>query len=504
MKSILSYLGCILFFIFLTGCSKNAVLPNIVLIVADDLGYTDLSCYGSTFYETPNLDRLASQGVRFTNGYATCPVCSPTRASIQTGKYPVSVKITDWIPGRAASHAPSPRDRWLSASLENNLKTEETTIADVLRENNYKTFFAGKWHLGETAEFWPQNQGYEINKGGWNRGMPNINPDEGYMGYFSPYGNSTLPDGPDGEYLPERLTDETIRFIKENQDAPFYACLSFYLVHTPLQALEEKIKKYKHKATQLGLDTVSPFLSEQDWMLHGSKEADGYKERILQSHGIYAAMVEALDENIGRLLNSLENLGIANNTLIIFTSDNGGLSTAEGSPTANFPLRGGKGWLYEGGIRVPYIVKYPNKKHEGRQSDIQISSIDILPTILSALDQHPKNLDEIEGINITPFLEENRSPERALYWHYPHYSNQGGNPGSVIIQGNYKLIHDFETGKKELYNLASDMGEQNNVSDQYPQLVNELYSKLDAWRTIKKVRMMEPNPDWNKKETMDK
>ena len=482
------------------GCASKINQPNVLLIVADDLGYADLSCYGSSFYETPNLDKLASKGVRFTDGYASCPVCSPTRASIQTGKHPVTVEITDWIPGRAHYNEPSVRDRWMAAPLKNELSTEETTIANALKRIGYNTFWAGKWHLGETEEYWPEHHGYDTNIAGWKRGGPVRKPKEGYNGYFAPYGNPRIKAKEENEYLPERLTDETIRFIEENKDQPFYACLSYYLVHIPLQALEEKTKKYEEKAANLHLDTVNPFLAEPKWIAYASKEAKGYKERVIQSHAVYAAMIEALDENIGRVLSKLEELGIDDNTIIVFTSDNGGLSTSEGSPTANAPLRGGKGWLYEGGIRVPYIVKYPENKNAGKVSDLPISSIDIMPTILASANLTLKPETSIEGINITPFVETNTIPERALYWHYPHYSNQGGNPGSVIRLGDYKLFHDFETEKTELYNLKEDISERKDLSTELPEKTKELYKKLDDWRTSSNAKMMTPNPRWDKGE----
>lgn len=497
-KSILFSISITLPCTLLQGNSESSnKSPNVLLIVADDLGYKDLSCYGSDFYETPYLDKLANEGIKFTNGYASCPVCSPTRASIQTGKYPTKVNITDWIPGRAMYSKPSPRDRFLSASLDNQLALEEITIAEVLKDNGYKTFFAGKWHLGQTWEYWPENQGYDINIGGHNRGMPNRNKEKGYKGFFSPYGNPRLNDGPDGEYLPDRLADETIKFIEDNKDQNFYVCLSFYLVHTPMQAKEKTINKYKEKAKQLGIDTIEPFVKELEWMKHGSKNEWGYKERIIQSLPVYAAMVESLDENIGRVLQKLEELNIDKNTVVIFTSDNGGLSTAEGSPTCNLPLKGGKGWLNEGGIREPYIFRYPGIQNEGFENSMPISSIDIFPTILSQAGIDINDYKDIDGIDLTPYFEAGEYPERNLFWHYPHYSNQGGNPGSVIISGDYKLIHDFETGKKELYNLKNDIGETNDLSSSDTSRVNKMYNLLENWRKETGAKMMEPNPEWN-------
>jgi arylsulfatase A-like enzyme len=483
------------------SCNFQKKNPNVVLIVADDFGYTDLGCYGSSFYETPHLDRLAQEGIKFTNGYASCPVCSPTRASIQTGKYPVKTNITDWIPGRASYTKPSPRDRLLSAPLDNQLAHKEITIAEVLREKGYKTFFAGKWHLGQDSLFWPEYQGYEINKGGYRKGAPNLNRKKtaeiNCGGYFSPYCNPRLQDGPMNEYLPERLAQETVTFIRENKNDPFFVSLQFYLVHTPLQAKEEMIENYTKKGQAMGLDTIPHFEENQEWMAHASEEKSRYRERIVQGHPVYASMVEALDENIGKVLSILAELELDKNTLIIFTSDNGGLSTAEGSPTSNLPLRAGKGWLYEGGIRVPYIMKYPENKNPGSSSRIPISSIDVFPTILSYTGINPGKYTGIDGIDLWPYLNSGEYPQRNLFWHYPHYANQGGNPGSVILSGDYKLIHDFETGKMELYNLDKDMGELNNIAAENPDKVNEMYNELEQWRRSTGAKMMKSNPGWN-------
>jgi len=480
---------------------------NILLIIADDLGYKDLGCYGSTFYETPNLDRLANQGIKFTDGYAACPVCSPTRASLQTGKYPAKVKVTDWIKGRQFHTGPTVKDRWQALPFKHQLELEEITIAEILKNQGYKTFFAGKWHLGEKEEFWPENQGYDINKGGWKLGYPNLNKKEGTNGFFTPYGNPRLEDGPEGEYLPDRLADETINFLKENSHKPFFTCLSFYLVHNPLQAKDEVIKKYKEKRKAKGIDGEEEFTFDQEWMKHattssGRRASDdpgrgGYKERVVQGQEVYASMVESIDENIGRVLDTLKELGADKNTLIIFTSDNGGLSTAEGSPTCNLPLRGGKGWLYEGGVRVPYIIKSPNLKNAGSVNNIPISSIDVMPTILSFANIDASDYDEIDGINLMPYLETDTWPQRPLFWHYPHYANQGGNPGSAVRYGDYKLIDDFETGKKELYNLKDDIGETTDLAAENPQITAKLAKMLDDWRQSAKAKMMEPNPAWD-------
>jgi arylsulfatase A-like enzyme len=466
---------------------------NVVLILADDLGWKDLSCYGSSFYETPNIDALAKDGQLFTNGYASCPVCSPSRASIQTGLYPTQVGITDWIPGRATYNGSEEENRWLANDMKNQLDLEYTTIAELLKENDYSTFFAGKWHLGETDSFWPESQGYEINKGGFSRGRPNIDNKIGANGYFSPYDNPRLKDGPEGEYLTDRLGDETVKFISENKDNPFFVSLSFYQVHTPLQAKKELIEKYEKKRAQLGIDTLQEIIPNPNW-IEGNFKNKSFKERIVQGHPTYAGMVQSLDENVGKVINRLKELGLYENTLIIFTSDNGGLSTSGSSPTSNFPLRGGKGWLFEGGIRVPFIVRRPNEQEKGSVKNYPVSGIDVFPTILNYL-----KIDKKDSINGVDILAKN-NPERPLFWHYPHYGNQGGNPGSAIRKGKYKLIHDFETGGKMLFDLENDLGEQHNLINQLPDIAEALYNELDTWRKNDDAVMMRLNPIWNKKE----
>ena len=465
------------------------------MIVADDLGWADLGCFGSSFYESPNLDKLAEDGIKFTNGYASCPVCSPTRASIQTGKYSVKSGITDWIPGRVRGSGTTVKDRWMNLPTVNNLNVNETTIADVLKENGYKTFFAGKWHLGETAEYWPENQGYDINKGGYFRGSPYRNREAGTNGYFSPYGNPRLEDGPVDEYLPERLANETISFIKAQDEQPFFVCLAFYLVHTPLQAKEEEIFKYTEKRIQCNIDTLNEINSSPDWADWAT--VSRYKERRIQGLPVYASMVHALDENIGHVIEALKEKDFYDNTVIIFTSDNGGLSTAEGWPTSNAPLRAGKGWLYEGGIRVPWIIKVPNSAQAGSVETIPVSSIDIMPTVLSLAGINEENQD-IDGLDLTGYIGNTLKPTRPLYWHYPHYSNQGGNPGSVIRLGKYKMVHDFERGTKELYNLQVDIGETMDISKENQELADSLYQLLDQWRIENNAVMMtDPNPNWD-------
>jgi arylsulfatase A-like enzyme len=493
-----SWVSLILLVILGSACQPEKKQPNFLLIVADDLGYTDLGSFGSSFYETPNLDALAGNGIRFTNGYASCPVCSPTRASIQTGKYPVRSGITDWIPGRVNYAGTTVRDRWMNLPTTNELKVEEITIADVLKENGYRTFFAGKWHLGESEGYWPENQGYDINKGGHWRGSPNSSKSEGYNGYFSPYGNPRLEDGPGGEYLPERLAEETVSFINvQNGEEPFFACLAFYLVHTPLQAKEEHIEYYKKQRAIASIDSVLEIDENPVWAEWATKSR--YSERHIQGQPVYAGMVRALDENVGKVIRALKDQGLYENTVIIFTSDNGGLSTAEGWPTSNDPFRAGKGWLFEGGTRVPWIMKIPENGLKGYVEHMPISSIDIMPTMLSLAGVGSDS--EMDGVDLTMYLGKKTIPDRPLFWHYPHYSNQGGNPGSVVRMGRYKLIHDFEKGSKELYDLEADIGETYDLSAENPALTDSLYHMLDSWRkSTGAVMMTTPNPEWDNAE----
>ncbi len=473
--------------------------PNIVLIVADDLGYTDLGCYGSSFYETPNLDQLAVEGLRFTDGYATCPVCSPTRSSLMTGKHQVKTGVTDWIPGRSTYANGVAKDRWIAPDTETEMDLEETTIAEVLKSKGYRTFFAGKWHLGQEEKYWPRHQGFDINKGGNSRGAPKRNA-HGCGGYFAPYCNPRLEDGPEGEYLPDRLAEETVTFLDTAAGKPFFVYLPFYLVHNPQQGKDEIIRRFEKKRQEMGLDEKEEFIYDKEWMKYASaREGENrYRERIVQGSPVYASMVWSLDENIGKVIDKLKEMGMYENTVILFTSDNGGLATSEGSPTCNLPLRAGKGWLYEGGIREPFILLAPGMEPSSRTVETPVSSIDVFPTLLSYAGVDAGEYGLTDGIDIRSCLETGQWPDRALFWHYPHYSNQGGNPGSVIREGKYKLVHDFETGARELYDLSEDIGEQHDIAGDHPEVVERLWNKLEEWRTTNDAKMMlRPNPDWD-------
>jgi len=446
--------------------------PNFVFFLVDDLGWTDPGCFGSSFYETPNVDRLAATGVRFTQAYAACPVCSPTRASIMTGKYPARIDLTDYLKGRR-------KGKLLPAEYRDEMALEEVTIAEALKEAGYATFFAGKWHLG-SEPYWPEHQGFDVNMGGIDRGGP-----YGGKKYFSPYGNPRLPDGPPGEHLPDRLASETVKFITAHQDEPFFAYLSFYSVHTPLMARADLEAKYKAKKARLGL--------EAKWGQEGSR-----KVRLVQEHAVYAGMVEAMDQAVGKVLDALDRLGLAEETVVFFMSDNGGLSTSEGHPTSNLPLRAGKGWLYEGGIREPMIIRWPGVTEAGGTCEEPVISTDFYPTILAMAGLPLRPEQHMDGRNLAGLLDGRAKTlgREALYWHYPHYGNQGGSPGGAVRCGDWKLIEFYEDNHVELYNLREDIGEKRDLAGVMPEKAAELRRMLHAWRASVDAKMPRPNPNW--------
>jgi arylsulfatase A-like enzyme len=460
-KSAVALAACSLMLTTVVSSAKPSErTPNVVVLLVDDLGYMDVGANNpDCFYDTPNIDRLAKSGMRFTDGYAANPVCSPTRYSLMTGKYPTRVRATNFFSGkRSGTFNPAP--------LKNHMPLDEITLAQTLKTKGYATFFAGKWHLGESEEYYPQNRGFDVNIGGYSKGGP-------YSGnkYFAPFENPEMEDKPDDRHLPDRLANETVDFIKANKDKPFFAYLSFYSVHTPLMGRPDLVEKYNARAASI---KGTEFGDEEQ--VFGNKPR---KVRVLQKHAVYAAMVEAMDEAVGKVLQQLDESGVAENTIVIFTSDNGGLSSSEGSPTSNLPLRGGKGWVYEGGIREPWIVRYPGVTEAGAVSAEQICSIDLYPTVAAAAGV---NVDhEIDGVDLLPALKGGSLEPRALYWHYPHYSNQGGIPGGAIRMGDYKLFERYENGRVQLYNLKDDIGEQNDLAAQHPEQVEQMRAKLHAW-----------------------
>jgi arylsulfatase A-like enzyme len=450
---------------------------NVVFILVDDLGWRDVGCFGSTFYETPRVDRLAATGMKFTQAYAACPVCSPTRASILTGKFPQRLGLTDYIALNGSNQPEHWRrkTRLLPAPYVDRMRLAEVTLAEALKAAGYATFFAGKWHLGPEG-FYPENQGFDVNKGGCDWGAPS-----GGRRYFSPYGNPRLPDGPPGEHLPARLAAETAAFISAHHDQPFLAYLSFYSVHIPLMARDDLRAKYEAKARKLP-PPAARFGHE------GSS-----KLRLVQDHAVYAAMVEAMDQAVGVILSKLDELKLADRTVVIFMSDNGGLSTAEGTPTSNLPLRAGKGWLYEGGIREPMIIRAPGVTKPGSQSDTPVISTDFYPTILDLTDLPPRPGQHLDGQSLVPLLRGEPLAPRPLFWHYPHYGNQGGTPAGAIRIGDWKLIEWYEDGRHELFNLREDVGERHDRAAENPTKVHELAAQLDAWRHVVGAKMPTTN-----------
>ncbi|TDD67521.1 DUF4976 domain-containing protein [Jiangella aurantiaca] len=452
--------------------------PNIVVILVDDLGWRDLSCYGSTFYETPNLDRLAMSGMRFTDAYAAAPVCSPTRASILTGKYPATVGVTNFIGGHAVG-------RLCDVPYHHRLPSQETSLARALRDAGYRTFHVGKWHLGPRTA-WPDRHGFDVNVAGCDWGRP--------PSYFSPYGCPTLADGPDGEYLTDRLTDEALALIESAGDRPFLLNLWHYAVHTPVEAPEHLIRKYRDKASRLGLagvDAVVPGEPMPAWHLSGRS----VQRRIVQSDPAYAAMIENLDWNVGRLLDGLERCGKLPNTIVLFSSDNGGLSTAEGSPTCNTPLAEGKGWMYDGGVRVPLIVSWPRVVKPGTTTAEPTTSPDLYPTLLDAAGLPLRPEQHTDGVSILPLLRGKAFDRGPIFWHYPHYGNQGGTPAAAVRWDELKLVRFFEDDRLELYNLGDDISETKNLATRRPGDARRLSQALDTWLVTVQAAIPQPNPN---------
>lgn len=450
--------------------------PNVIFLLADDVGWKDFGCYGSSFHETPHLDALAADGMRFTRAYAANPVCSPSRASIMTGKYPHRVGITDHITMRGVKQP----EHWsrntplLPAPYQEQLALDETTLAEAMKSAGYLTYFAGKWHLGGETH-WPEHQGFDTNKGGYAAGQP--------ASWFVPYKNPRLANGPPGEYLPERLANETARFIRENKDTAFFIYHSLYLAHTPLRAHKAAIEKYQQKAERLGL---------QDEF---GKEGNN-RVRLIQSNSVYAAMIEALDGVVGTIIQTLKEEGLYDRTVIIVTSDNGGLSTAEGHSTSNLPLRAGKGWMYEGGIREPLIIRAPGITAPGSTSEALVSSPDFFKTILALTGQQIGPSDGLDGQTLVPVLKGNRQTERTLFWHYPHYSNQGGSPASCIMKGDWKLIkwYGLNGDQYELFNVKDDIGEKQPLNDRYSRRLARMKKELKKFLEKTNARFPTPNP----------
>jgi arylsulfatase A-like enzyme len=453
--------------------------PNFIFFLVDDLGWADLGINGSTFHETPHIDALAKSGMRFTSGYAAASICSPTRASIMTGRHPVRVNITDWLPGMGHDRAYNPR--FLHIDDANEMALEEVTIAEVLKESGYKTFFAGKWHLGSEG-FLPTDQGFDINIGGHDKGSPP-------GGYYAPWTNPYLEAKSENEYLTERLTAESIDFLKtQDSDEPFLLYLSYYNVHTPIQPYKKRVGHYEEKAKDM-FAGETPTIAER----RGTS-------RARQDNPDYASMVAAVDDSVGEILDSLADLGLAENTVVIFFSDNGGLTTLGGrvAPTSNLPLRSSKGWLYEGGIREPMIVRAPGVTAPGSVSDTPVVSMDFFPTMLDLAGLPRRGDLHADGESLLPILRgEQTTQTDPIVWHYPHYHGSTWTPGAAIRDGDWKLIEFYEFDEVELYHLREDIGEQNNLVASHPAKAAELRAKLRNWQSVMNAQMPEPNPAYD-------
>ena len=470
---------------FVTACSSGFKEqdPNVIVIVADDLGYHDLSFTGSEFYETPNIDELAKNSVQFSSAYASSPVCSPARASIITGQFPSRHGITDWI-GALTGEAWRSHNRhtkMLPAPNLSVLDTAHVTLPEAMRHAGYTTFIAGKWHIGGVGSA-PEDHGFDINVGAWEKGSP-------IGGYFDPYQNPRLDNRSSGESLPFRLADETVSFIhqygSEQNNQPFFAYLSFYSVHSPLQSSREKWQKYRNKADSLGIEES------------GFVMGDRIPVRVVQDHPVYAGLIEHMDEAIGHLIEELKQADLFDNTVIMFTSDHGGVSSGDHFSTTNLPLRAGKGSTFEGGIRVPFFVTLPNQIYAGKIIDTPVISTDIYPTLLDLTNQKLREEQHIDGKSLMPLIHGNSISERSLIWHYPHYSNQDGRPSSAIRKGNWKLIYDHETKDSELYNLSENPSEGLNIFDKYPTMGQQLYNLLMSHLTETAALFPKPDPAYD-------
>lgn len=430
--------------------------PNVIVILADDLGWTDLACYGSDFHQTPHLDRLAKTGMRFTQNYSACTVCSPTRAALLTGKYPARLRITDWIPGLMPDNP-----RLLVPDWTKHLPTSEITLAQLFRALGYLTAMIGKWHLGG-EDYYPQKHGFDINIAGTDKPAP--------PSYLAPWKIPTLAEGKDGEYLTDRLTDEAVKFIERARDRPFFLYLPHFAVHTPIQGRPDLVAKYKDKL-KAGLTHKNP---------------------------AYAAMVESLDESVGRIIAKLRELKIDEHTIIIFTSDNGGRVPT----TSNRPLRFGKASAYEGGVRVPLIIHWPGNTKPGHESDTPVITMDLFPTIVEMaglkLPEAKKDGPGCDGLSLAPLLRGTGGLKRAeLFWHYPHHQHYqlgGAMPYGSIRSGDFKLMEFFNDMSVELYDIKNDIGEERDLAKERPKMVEELRTRLHAWRREVGAQMPTANP----------
>ncbi|MBU2929854.1 sulfatase [Winogradskyella psychrotolerans] len=482
----------LIFLIVLGACKTNdsatnitqTTKPNILFVVVDDLGYADLSVMGSKYYETPNIDALATSGTIFTNGYATCAVCSPSRASLLNGQFTARHGITqfDGAPSGQAWKKKNRHTKLLPPEYKHHLDTSDVTLPEVFKENGYRTFFAGKWHLGgEKEHSLPTNHGFDINMGGYEKGGP------GKGGYFSPFNNPMMEDheAEKGISLSMKLAKETSNFIEENKDTTFLAYLSFYAVHAPIQTLKDKWKKYRDKAEQMGI-AENGF--EMERVLPARKHQD---------NPVYAGLVEQVDEAIGSVMQTLKDTGLDKNTIVVFTSDNGGVTSGDNYSTNQLSLRGGKGYQWEGGLRVPYFIYVPEIQQNGAEIEVLVSGADLFPTLLDLAEIPLRPQEHTDGVSLKPLLNGDKIDERPLFWHYPHYGNQGGEPVSIIRKENWKLIHYWEDSHQELYDLNADLGETNNLADKNAEKTQDLKEELMSWLESMNTEYAELDPDWD-------
>lgn len=459
LSKIFSVFGFSLVFIISTAQTK----PNIVFIIADDLGWKDLACYGNPFNETPHLDKLAQNGIRFTQAYAACPVCSPTRASILTGKYPARLQLTNFIAGNRTD----PGSSVLPASWKPYLEPDETTIAELLKTDGYQTGMVGKWHVGKEDLQSPWNQGFDYTRMIGKNGLDYYN----YSIFIDSFQNEFTDQGK--EYLTDKLTEYGVEFINKNAGKPFFLYLAYSAPHVMIVPRADKLRKYFFK----------------------------YRESEEKYNPYYAAMIESLDDGVGEIIKALGENGLLENTLIVFTSDNGGLGLDElgPTPTSNAPLRKWKGHIYEGGTRVPAIVSWKGKTEKGIVSDNYFSSIDYLPTLckITGTEQNLSNIDgrDISSMFFNPAQE--IMQDRPIFWHYPHFSNQLGRPAGSVRKGDYILVENYETNALELYNLKEDISELVDLSLKMKAKTKEMYDLLKAWRNEVNAQMPIPNPKRN-------
>ena len=486
--------------------------PNVIFFLVDDLGYRDLGCYGSSFYETPAIDQLALEGMRFENAYATCHVCSPSRASILTGKYPARTNLTEWLGGRPERDY----EKLHHAEKANSLPQSEQTLAETLRRHGYATANYGKAHLNRD----PTTYGFDEAITGWVRS---------YYHPFSPAYSKSLPSEP-GDYYTDKLTDAAIDFIERNQDRPFFVHLEHFSVHDPIQGRTDLVEKYKRKlktmspvpgpdyileanpdGEMISPDQIQELMSQDEEILHRDARVWWVKQK--QDNVEFAAMVEATDESLGRIRSKLRELDLDENTIIIFSSDNGGMSASNQYrgiqheqkildtrfASSNLPLRGAKGWNYEGGIRVPLIVHWPSVVKESTLSKAIVTGTDYYPTILEMLGLPLLPNQHRDGKSFISALKQEPHDRGPIFWHFPHYSNHGyQSPGGAVRLGRYKLLEYYENGTLQLFDLLEDVGEQTNIADAKPEVTAELVELLKSWRESVDAKMPFPKTSTSK------